>query len=248
MAYKTQPAAPPPPVVPGELDDATLLAAIPTAGLPQAPALAREAGRRRLHAAIPVLEDYCRRFAGLGTDRPVAEQIAALEGLHAIGGQEAAGSVARIIGRGWVRGPTLTAAVAVAAELGSALPGEVVDGLLRHADPATRADACRLARQPLVAETLIELLGDLHREVAVEAACALARLGRTEGRARLRLELRQAPPVRLVDAVAQVADEDCIVELGRIAAGNTTLAAAARRALAGIDHGLAARILRRLDA
>jgi hypothetical protein len=246
-AYETRPAARPPPVVPGELDDATLLAAIPTAGLPDGPALAREAGRRRLHAAVPVLEAYCRRFAGFGTQRAVAEQLAALEALHAIAGKEVADSVARIISRGWVQGPTLTTAVAVAAQLDCVLPGDVVAGLLRHADPAARADACRLARTPGVVDALIDLLDDLHREVAIEAACALARQGRGEGRPLLLLALKQAPSVPLINAVALIADRDCIVELGRIGAGKTPLARAARDALETIEHELAARILQRLS-
>ena len=140
------PATRPSPVVPAELDDAALLAAIPASGVADGPALATEAGRRRLAAAIPVLEDYCRRFAGFGTQRVVPEQAAALDALAAIGGPEAARAVGRIIGRGWVQGPTLASAVAAAARLGSHLPAEIVLPLLRHADPAIRADACRLAR------------------------------------------------------------------------------------------------------
>jgi len=49
---------------PASLDDVALLEAIPASGLADGPPLAAESGRRRLVAAIPVLEDYCRRFAG----------------------------------------------------------------------------------------------------------------------------------------------------------------------------------------
>ena len=134
-AYETQPAARPPPVAPAELDDAALLAAIPTAGLPQGPALVREAGRRRLAAAVPVLEDYCRRFAGFGCERAVPEQIAALEALRQIGEAAADSVVARVISRGWVQGPTLSTAVAVAAQLGSPLR--------RPTAPSRSGDTCQ---------------------------------------------------------------------------------------------------------
>ena len=53
-------------------------------------ALAAEAGRRRLAAAVPSLETLCRRFSGFGIDRMVPEQAAALQALAAIGGREAA--------------------------------------------------------------------------------------------------------------------------------------------------------------
>jgi hypothetical protein len=231
-------------IVPAELNDAALLAAIPSSGLASGPSLAAEAGRRRLVAAIPVLEDYCRRFAGFGTRHTLAEQVAALGALTAIGGAEASRSVARIVSRGWVQGPTLAAAVAAAVQLRSQLPGQLVATLMRHADPAVRADACRLARTTAgTVETLIDLLADLHRKVTIEAACALARLGRAEGLALLKWELRQAPSRRLIDAVAVIADDECLVEFGRTARASPELADAAYDALEASEHDLAARIL-----
>jgi hypothetical protein len=55
------------------LDDDNLVAAILNAGLRDCLALAAEAGRRRLHAAITVLEALCQRFTGFGVDRIVPE-------------------------------------------------------------------------------------------------------------------------------------------------------------------------------
>ena len=241
------PAAPysrPLPLVAAELDDAALIAAIPVSGGADGPALAAEVGRRQLAAAIPVLEDYCRRFAGFGTTHVLPEQVAAFDALAAIGGVEAAQSVARIIARSWVQGPTLTAAVAAAARLRSRLSADLVAALMRHPEPAVRADACRLVRSAGAAiGTLIDLLDDLHREVGIEAACALARLGRGEARPLLKRELLNAPTPRVIGAVALVADEDCMVALGKLARGAPALAGAAHDALASIDHPLATRIL-----
>ena len=176
------------------------------------------------------------------------EQVAALDALAAIGGQEAARSVARIIGRGWVQGPTLATAVAAAARLRSHLPTDIVAVLLRHADPAIRRDACRLARRgPEVTAILVDLLGDLNRDVCVEAACALGRMGRPEAVPLLKHALRQAPSLRVIEAVAAVADEECVVLLGRLARGaQEDLAAAARDALEAVEHPLAARLLERM--
>jgi len=241
-------AAKPAGLSPADLNDAALLAAIPAAGRADGPQLAAEVGRRRLGAAVPVLEDYCRRFAGFGLQHPLPEQVAALQALAAVGGQEAARSVARIIGRGWVQGPTLATGVAAAERLGSHLPADIVAALLRHADPAIRGDACRLARSgPEVNAILVDLLGDLNRGVCVEAACALGRMGRPEAVPLLRHALRQAPSLRVIEAVAAVADEECVVLLGRLAReASEDLAAAARDALEAVEHPLAARLLERI--
>ena len=86
-------------LVPADLDDAALIAAIPPARIAAAPALAAEAGRRRLEAAVTALEQLCLRFAGFGLERAVPEQVAALQALALIGGPESAQTVARLITR-----------------------------------------------------------------------------------------------------------------------------------------------------
>ena len=246
----TQPAPLPRTTVigPAELDDTALLAAIPTSGIADGPSLAAEAGRRRLVAAIPVLEDYCRRFAGFGLSRALPEQVAALDALATIGGPDAARSVARIMARGWVQGPGVASAAAAAARLGSHLPADTVLALLRHADPTVRRHACGLARSGVeVIATLTELLGDLHAEVRTEAACALGRMGCAQAMPLLKLTLGQAPTAPVIRAIVAVADHDCIVLLGRIAEGAAPdLAAAAVNALEAMEHPLAERRLERL--
>jgi hypothetical protein len=238
--------APAPP--PEELDEVALLAAIPTSGLVNGPALAAEAGRRRLIAAIPVLENYCRRFAGFGLHHALPEQVAALEALAAIGGADAARSVGTIIMRCWVQGPTLAVAVNVAAQLGSHLPPAIVVSLLRHPVPAVRGDACRLARRgPEVVTTLTDLLGDLNHNVHIEAACALGHMSRPEALPVLKRALRAAPNAQVIAAVPPIADEECIVVLGRLARGPAKeLAAAAIEALETVEHPVAKRLLEQL--
>jgi hypothetical protein len=234
-------------VSPTDLDDAALLAAIPVSGIADGPVLATEAGRRGLDAAVPVLADYCRRFAGFGTEHALPEQVAALGALAAIGGSHAADAVARIIGSAWVQGPTLANAVAAAAQLRSRMPTGVVLALLRHANPAIRADACRLARHgPEIVPTLIDLLGDLHGDVNMAAACALGRMGHVEARPIIKQALRQAPSAPVIEAVPPIADEECVVLLGRIASAMPDMAVAALDAIEAIDHPFAARTLDRL--
>jgi HEAT repeat protein len=123
------------------------------------------------------------------------------------------------------------------------LPAATVLKLLRHDDPQIRADACRFAQPSadMVAQ-LRELLDDLQRPVRMAAACALGLIGRNEVRPFLARYLREEPSAELIDAVAPVADEECIILLGRIARMMPDLSQAALDALDSIDHPRASRI------
>lgn len=226
-----------------DMDDTTLIAAIPGAGLADSAALAAEAARRRLRSAVPALAALCRRLAGFGADRLVPEQEAALRALAAIGGSEAAQAVTDMICRAVVQGPTLVVAATVAAELNAALPTEFLVSLLRHDDPVVRIAACRCARRiPEVMTILLGLLGDHDRTVASSAACALGRLGRNEARPALKKLLAEQPTREIVDALAAIADEDCMVLLRQLARNRPAFAAAALEALENIDHPRASAI------
>jgi hypothetical protein len=230
-------------LTPGALDDEALGAAIQRASLVDCRALAAEAGRRRLARAVPALEALCRRFKGFGVEHAIPEQTAALHGLALIGGRDSAQAAARIIVDQVVQGPGLRTAANVAAEIGSILPSAVVVSLLRHPDPEIRASACRCARLgPEAISLMIELLGDLNGVVATAAACSLGRMGRIEGRPALALLLRQSPSIEAIDAASAVADEECLVLLGRIARNRPELADAALSALESIDDPRAAQI------
>jgi len=214
------------------LDDAALVAAIPSASLGDCRDLTAEAGRRRLAAAIPALEALCRRFRSFGIDEEIPEQAAAIEALAMIGGREAAQAVMRLIAGQVVQGPGLKAAVAAAALLGVSLPGSVAVALLRHPAPEIRAGACRCAgRAPAAIPLLVELLDDTDHVVAMEAACALGRWGRHEARPLLLRLLREQPWAAIIDAVSGVADEECLVLIGRIAQQEPHLHYAALAAL-----------------
>jgi hypothetical protein len=219
------------------LDDQALIAAIPEAVVADSAALAAEAGRRRLTLAVPALEALCRRFAGFGADRLVPEQAAALCALAAIGGRGAAQTLARMIARGVLQGPALIRAISVAAQLRATLPEDVLRSLLRHPNSGIRADACCCARRsPELISVLIDLLGDLNRSVARSAACALGQMGRVEAQPTLGRLLREEPSEDVIDASSSIADEECIVTLGRIARSASTLSVAALEALEGIDQ------------
>jgi HEAT repeats len=219
------------------LDDQALIAAIPESNLTVSIALATEAGRRRLATAIPSLETLCRRFSGFGIDRMVPEQAAALQALAVISGREAAQAVSRLIVRGVVQGPALNLAVSTAAQIGSALPADVLRSLLRHPDPGIRASVCGCARRrPELISLMIDLLDDLNQGVARSAACALGQIGRIEARPMLVKLLREEPSEEIIDAVSSIADEECMVQLGQIARTEPALSDAALNALEDIDQ------------
>jgi HEAT repeat protein len=224
--------------------DNELVAAIAESSLTDSTNIAAEAGRRRLVAAVPALGALCRRLAGFGVERLVPEQVAALEGLAEIGGREAADAVAQIIERGIVKGPTLTIAVNVAAQLHSALSATTLLSLLQNSEPRIRVDACRCARPlPDIAERLVVLLSDADQTVARSAACALGQMGRIEARPMIKSLLRGTPSVDAIDAAAAIADDECLVLLGRIARAGVGLAGAALNALESLDDPRAAKIV-----
>ena len=227
-----------------ELDDHALLAELANASLEDRLTLLAEAGRRRLAAAIPLLRDVCRRHAGFGARRLIPEQIAALNALVAIGTREAAHSVAEAVERGWVEGPALAVAVWCAGRLRANLSTETVAVLLQHPDPSVRVAGCACARPyPTIITLLGELMGDVRRPVAEAAACALGRLGRIEARPVLAALLERTPSEEVIEAVGSVADELCLVLLGRIARSGSKLAPAALAALEGSDHPQAAKVI-----
>ncbi len=228
-------------------DDDTAIAAIADAGLIDAPAAIAEAGRRRLARAIPVIEAVCRRFSGFGVERMMPEQSAAFDALAAIGGIDAAQTVARLIAQRAVQGPTLRIAAAAAAGLDASLPADTVVQLLRHDDADIRANACRCARRwPAAVPLLIDLLDDLQPQVGIAAACALGHLGRTEARPILLRVLQNQPRQEIIEAMVPVADEDCVGLLGRIARLAPDLAGAILDALDSIDCPRARAVARSL--
>jgi hypothetical protein len=232
------------PVRVAELSDAELIESIPSVGLSNCLALTEETARRGLRAAVPALEALCRRFRGFGLHRPVPEQIASLQALAALGGTDAVAAVRRLVATAVVQGPGLCEAVRAAASLRCRLPEDAALVLLRHADPAVRAPVCRcVPNTRRVVDVLLELLGDLHEPVAMAAACALGRIGRAEARPAMLQLLRRAPCVEVIEAVTQLADEEVVVLLGRIARSHTTLREAALAALEDIDTPRSAAVL-----
>jgi HEAT repeat protein len=234
-------------LTPAALDDDALIAAIPVSSLIDCHDLAAEAGRRGLKAAIPALVALCRRFKGFGTEHLIPEQAAALEGLAAIGGREAADAVARFIVEQVVQGPGLAHAVAIAARLGARMSREFAASLLRDPSPHVRAHACHFARPwPEVVALLIDLLDDLNGVVVAAAACALGRMGRTESRPYLVRLLHERPCVEVIEAMAPVADEECLTLLGRAAQGRSEAVEAVLAVLDDMDHPRAAMIAARI--
>ena len=234
----------PPGLVCSELDDGALIAAIPNVRLVDCCDLAEEAVRRGLTSAVPALEALCRRFKGFGLTHAVPEQVAAVKAIAALSGREASAALVRILCDDVMQGPGLAEAVHAAAALRVQLPAGHGMVLLRHAESAVRADACRcVPPHSSVVAILVDLLGDLHPTVAAAAACALGHFGRREARPILGQLLRGEPTADVIPAVVAIADADLVVQLGRIARTRPDLTAAVEAALEDIDHPRAGSVL-----
>jgi hypothetical protein len=238
------------PLVLDALDDEALVAALAGAGMLETLALAGEAGRRRLTAALPALEAAVRRHAGFGAvGRVIPEQAAAFEALAAIGGKGAARIVEAAIMSREVAGATLASALAAAGRLGVRLPAEPTLAFLGDDDPAIRAHACRCGRaHPRVIERLTTLLEDVDFGVRTAAALALGVLGRAEARPTLWRALDATPSAEIIEALAAAADEDTLIRLGRCAREHPGLREIILAALADLDDPLARKISRGLAA
>ncbi len=228
------------PLLPQELSDEELIAAIPEVTLADACVLAAEAGKRRLSAAIPALMTLCNRFVGYGIDVGVPEQAAALEALGVIGGPEASRAVVQLVVKRIVQGPTLVVATTVASQLGIIFPTDIALAFLRDSNPSVRALTCACVRAGYeVVATLIAMLDDPDGEVSAAAACALGRMGRVEARIYLKRYLTERPSGRVVEAVAGVADDEAIVMLARVGRARPDLALSIISALEKIESARA---------
>ena len=72
-------------------------------------------------------------------------------------------------------------------------------------------------------------------------------MGRGEARPTIKTLLREAPSREVIDAAVSIADEECLVLLGRIARATPGLADVALDALENVDHpraGVIAAVLR----
>ena len=233
------PCAPPDPAT---LNDEALLADLPYVSLSICRGMVAEALARRLPGTVPALEALARRFMGFSRNRIIPEQTIGLDSLVALGGQDAAQAVARLITQSVVEGPGLPAAVSAAAKLKARLPPVALDPLLRHDLPEVRTAACGCAGSQS-APLLIELLADLHPQVASAAACALGRLGHPEARPMLKRLLAQSPTPEVIEALGPIADDEALVLLGRVARRHPHLKDAVVTALESADSPTAATII-----
>ena len=152
-----------------------------------------------------------------------------------------------MISEGVIEGPGLRKAFAAAAALKARLPADIVLPSLGDSEPVMRALACHCARfLPQAVPRLIELLDDLHADVADEAAVTLGEMGRCEAMPHLMRLIQTAPSVKAVDALMAIADDNCFVLLGRLVQKHAGLRPIVCQALTEVDHTRAVTVLRRL--
>jgi HEAT repeat protein len=232
----------PPEEAPAALTDDALLQGLRAAFGERRRALAEEAGRRQLSAAIPSLVIAAR-------PRDADTQIAALRALENIGGEDAAAAVVKLMQSQLLTREALNVGVLMAAKLGCRLGAGGLEPLAEADEPEVRLALCHCLKPgPEAVDLLRVLLGDPAREVALFAARSLALRGLPDGIVPLVEALRGAPMPEDIDAVACIADESLMVELGKTARANPALAPMIIEALEGMEvpqAGLVAGGLRR---
>ena len=232
----------PPDEAPAALTDDAVLQGLRAAFGERRRALAEEAGRRQLSAAIPSLVIAAR-------PRDTDTQIAALRALENIGGEDAAAAVVKLMQSQVVTREALNVGIVVAENMGCRLGAGGLEPLAEADEPEVRLALCHCLKPgPEAVELLRVLVRDSVREVALLAARTLALRGLPDGIVPLVEALRSAPMPEDIDAVACIADESLMVELGKTARANPALAPMIIDALEGMEGpqaGLVAGGLRR---
>ena len=200
------------------LSDEALLEGLRAAAGERLDECLQEIAQRRLEAAIPAVMAVARIYAP-------EPQIAALQTLAAIGGVEAARAVTALMRTRAMTGTALLSGIVIAAALGCRLPAAVLQPFVRASDPAVRLALCQCLQGGAESVGVLQaLVQDADHEVACTAARALALRGLPDGVAALVGALRRAPTQADIEAVAVIADETLMVELGKSARAHPTLA------------------------
>lgn len=232
----------PPEEAPAALTDDAVLQGLRAAFGERRRALAEEAGRRQLSAAIPSLVIAAR-------PRDTDTQITVLRALENIGGEDAAAAVATLMQSQVLTREALNVGIVIADRMGCRLTAGGLEPLAEADEPEVRLALCHCLKPgPEAVELLRVLVRDSVREVALLAARTLALRGLPDGIVPLVEALRSAPMPEDIDAVACIADESLMVELGKTARANPALAPMIIDALEGMEGpqaGLVAGGLRR---
>ena len=235
-----------PPVT--ELTDGEVIAMLPQAGGSNVEALCVEVVSRSLAVAVPGLEALWRRFSGFGVKVPYLEQRAVLSTLARLECEAARAALRAIVLSKGLPASLLPAAARAAAEAGLGLPAAFVAPLLVHEDIAVREPAFALAvRAGIGSGRLRDGLTDPSPAVCRRAAIAMGMRGDAEARERLVHELERNPTAEVIEALAEIGDDDAIVHLGRCAERHPALAERVLDALRDTEGTKAERLVRRLE-
>ncbi|MCY4427626.1 MAG: HEAT repeat domain-containing protein [Halieaceae bacterium] len=210
----------------GDLSNEELLVLLAEANLSNVESLCTEVVNRSLDTAVPALVRLWRRFTGYGMKTPLLEQVSVLKTLAKLESLPAQTALRQIVlsveVQGALLGPTLAASVDACLNL----PEEFIAPLLQHENPYVRESAFQLAdRAGITGQVLRDGLADPFSSVRRAAAITLGLRGDTTAKEILLRELRGNPSSRVIEAIAEISDDDMIVHLGRCAMSHPVYAA-----------------------
>ena len=210
----------------GNLPDGELPVMLAEANLSNVESLCTEVVNRSLDTAVPALVRLWRRFTGYGMKTPLLEQVSVLKTLAQLESLPAQTALRQIVLSVEVQGSLLGLALAAAVDAGLNLPAEFIAPFLQHENPDVRVSAFQLADGAgITGQVLRDGLADPFASVRRAAAITLGLCSDAAAKEILLRELRGNPSSRVIEAIAEIADDDVIVHLGRCAMSHPAYAA-----------------------
>jgi len=236
------------PFDPTALDDRQVVEGIDHENLARLEALCDQVLSRGLaDDAVPALRDLWFRFRGFGIYSPCREQLLALETLANIGTRQSRDTVRCIVEERGLAPVMLPHALKAAVTLKVRFTLRQITEWLADGRPIVRALAFSLARW--VSPPIWILHGgrtDPDLSVRKAALITMGLLGHAAAKPGLLSLLAVNPNGDLVRALATVADDDVIVELGRCGERHRALRSTLLKELGAMDHPMARAVVGRM--
>lgn len=236
------------PFDPVALDDRQVIEGIAHENLAKLEALCGQVLSRGLaDDAVPALRDLWSRFRGFGVNSPCREQLLALETLASIGTRRSGDVVKGIVEERDMAAVLLPHALKAAVTLKVRFTLRQIKEWIADGRPTVRALAFSLARWASPPIWILEGgRNDPDRSVRESALITMGLLGHAAARPGLLSILAVNPGGDLVRALATVADDDVIVELGRCGERHGALRPTVLEELGAMDNPTARAVVDRI--
>ena len=229
-----------------ELSDEEVIDGIPGASLSNATTLCADALKRRLgDRAVPAFTKLWDNYQGFGRTKPWPEQICALEALAKTGTRTAAAAIRKIITSRDIPPGLLHSVLDAAVSYDLSFSMQQVVAWLEHEKPLVRSLGYTLAkRSNPPARILQDGIEDSDPTVRRAALITAGMLGHQFAKEGLLYEMNLNPNSKIVSALAAIADENIVTQLGRCGERNANLRPVIVKELLDMDNPRAGKLAR----